>query len=92
MQVTEDDALEVHRAAVGHVEACDDAFMMGDDGPEYAPYDGCIDCQVREILHAAWPMLGRLIASELADLFVKDVERVMTAGEVARLLREYSWE
>ena len=92
MQRVEEAAHEVHQAVVAHIEACDDALMMGHDGPEYGPYDGCLDCFAREALHTAWPMLGRLIASELADSFAKDIERPFTGGEIARLLREFSWE
>jgi hypothetical protein len=92
VQVAEDEVLAVHQSVVAHLEACDDAMMMGEEGPEYGPYDGCLDCQAREALHAAWPMLGRLIATTLADSFAKDIERPYTGGEIARLLREFPWE
>jgi hypothetical protein len=67
---TVDHRLAAHRAAVAHLEACLahldqqaevdagylEAELLGED-PSSAPFDGCEDCLVREVLHAAWPHL-----------------------------------
>jgi len=61
---------EAHQAAVQRWEQLHDALYAEECGeePEWpedmtAPYDGCEDCIVREILTAAWPFL-RLAALE----------------------------
>ena len=58
--------LRAHRAAVAHLEACENALDEEQEGgqPEWpaelsAPYDGCMDCQVRETLTVAWPILEK---------------------------------
>lgn len=62
--------LEAHRAAEAHLEACWEALMdetEGGDGdwPDVAaPFCGCHTCEVREVLHAAWPYAMRARFSE----------------------------
>lgn len=61
-----------HRAAMAHIEACEDALVDVEDEPEptspaSAPYCGCITCQVREALHAAFPILVAGIRRELQE-------------------------
>lgn len=54
---------DAHRAAVAHLQACAEALCaQEDDGadvesPAAGPYCGCSDCDVREVLAAAWPIL-----------------------------------
>lgn len=55
-----------HRAAAAHLEGCEAALWAEEDdgegieSPAFAPYCGCYDCQVREVLLAAWPHLRQL--------------------------------
>lgn len=58
---------DAHRAAVAHLEACEEARWAEEEGevfvpvsPAFGPYCGCTDCQVREVLLAAWPHLREL--------------------------------
>jgi hypothetical protein len=55
---------KAQQAAEAHLERCFDAMDAEeqDDGrdvesPAIAPFCGCARCQVRETLHAAWPVL-----------------------------------
>jgi hypothetical protein len=54
---------EAHRAAITHLEACGEALFAEEEGdagtesPAVGPYCGCSDCDVRETLAAAWPIL-----------------------------------
>jgi hypothetical protein len=56
---------EAHRAAVAHLEACGEALYAAEEAddpdavesPAVGPYCGCSDCDVRETLAAAWPIL-----------------------------------
>lgn len=60
------------KAAIAKVEALEEWLWTSDgsivvdndideDSPEtVAPYCGCTTCQVREVLHAAWPHLREL--------------------------------
>ena len=60
--------LEAHRAAVDRLTDLDEALGRESDGEEVdwaevgatAPYDGCYDCVVREVLHAG---IESLVAS-----------------------------
>jgi hypothetical protein len=60
-----DPGFAAHQAAEKHVEACQQVMFELDDGAEFedvldpssAPYCGCTTCDVREILHAAWPIM-----------------------------------
>lgn len=68
--MTRDYGYEAHRAAMQRWEALEAALSAEEVGEEpewpedmFAPYDGCDDCVVREILHAAWPLL-QLAAQE----------------------------
>lgn len=60
----DDVGLEAHRAAVAHLNACWEALSAEEAGrpdvisPASEPFDGCQDCEVREVLHAAWPILS----------------------------------
>lgn len=54
-----------HRVAIEHLRACEEALgeeCVSDDldplppSPASAPFCGCDDCVVREILDAAWPV------------------------------------
>lgn len=63
---------EAHDAAVAHWDACE-AWMDWYDGgevkgerpaggdPASAPYCGCQNCVVREVLYAAWPVIEEAI-------------------------------
>lgn len=60
-----------HRVAVDHVQHCmdymdaeepDEEFPDGD--PASAPFDGCLDCIVRESLSAAAPILEAGVLKE----------------------------
>jgi len=64
---------EAHAAAAAHYEACLAAYMHEEndgyydeypegDAPEYpedmaGPFCDCETCMIREVLHAAWPIL-----------------------------------
>jgi len=55
---------EAHQAAKARWQQLDEALYVENSGeePEWPedmtfPYDGCEDCVIREILHAAWPFL-----------------------------------
>ncbi|GLW34486.1 hypothetical protein [Actinoplanes regularis] len=56
---------EAHRAALAHLEACSEAMYAAEEtgdlgeaeSPAVAPYCGCGDCDVRETLAVAWPIL-----------------------------------
>ena len=56
---------EAHRAAIAHLEACGEAMFSAEEGddtdavesPAVGPYCGCSDCDVRETLAVAWPIL-----------------------------------
>jgi len=66
--------MAAQQAAEQHLEACW-AFEHGevDDAPDFsAPFCGCETCQVREVLHAAWPHLRQ-------GLLVEAVVRVQEA-------------
>ena len=60
-----DAGLEAHRAAIVHLDACGEAMFAAEEAddpdevasPAVGPYCGCTDCDVREILAAAWPIL-----------------------------------
>ena len=60
-----DHGLEAHRAAEAHLEACWEALDAESEGevvdwPDIlAPFCGCRTCEVREVLHAAWPHMMR---------------------------------
>lgn len=51
---------QIHRKAVNHLLACAEAFYAEQNGdtevksPAVAPFCGCDDCVVREILVIAW--------------------------------------
>lgn len=51
---------KAHQVAVDHVQACMDAMDDEDEeleDPASAPFDGCLDCIIRETLVAASPVL-----------------------------------
>lgn len=60
-----DYGVDAHQAAVEHLMKCYEAWeVQGPDeeghrpvSPASEPFDGCTDCEVREILYAAWPFL-----------------------------------
>lgn len=56
--------LEAHQAADAHLAACYAAYYAEPEGegplpesPASAPFCACETCEIREILHAAWPIL-----------------------------------
>jgi len=70
----QDVGMRAHAAAVTHLHACYAALDARDSGvtrddvdavddPASAPFCGCEDCMVREVLHAAWPILSGEAAS-----------------------------
>ncbi|MBB2988447.1 hypothetical protein [Terracoccus luteus] len=77
-QQSRDFALEAHRAAVQHLADCHAAMDAQDefegpdedfpDSPASAPFNGCDDCQVRETLHAAWPVLYEAVLADQPPL------------------------
>ncbi|MEV6922945.1 hypothetical protein AB0M46_00325 [Dactylosporangium sp. NPDC051485] len=80
-----DAGLEAHRAAVAHLHACADAMFAEEEdaavdagSPAVGPYCGCTDCDVRETLAAAWPIL-LVDAARIVD--------VAGHGSAAELLR-----
>jgi hypothetical protein len=69
-QPRRDHRFAAHKAAVAHLAACfehldhqsevDAGYADADAAvtdPASAPFCGCEDCMVREVLHAAWPHL-----------------------------------
>lgn len=55
-----------HEVAAAHIETCwmalNDEIDDDDEpirSPASEPFCGCQDCETREILHAAWPLLRR---------------------------------
>jgi hypothetical protein len=63
-----DYGLEAQKAAELHLAACNESLWGGEDSealergewpetPASAPFCGCDTCIVREVLHAAWPLL-----------------------------------
>ncbi len=62
-----------HQAAEKHLEACWEALDAESEGevvdwPEtIAPFCGCLTCQVRETLSAAWPLLIRAAQAEVNE-------------------------
>lgn len=56
-----DVGVAAQRAAQRHLAACWEALEISDAGgeaqsPACAPFCGCETCEIREILHAAWPV------------------------------------
>ena len=51
------EAAEVRLAAIGEAEALLDDGIDVVDYPASAPWDGCEQCIVREVLDAAWPVI-----------------------------------
>lgn len=61
-----DSGVLAQQAAEAHLEACW-AYEHGetDEAPDFAgPFCGCETCQVREVLHAAWPILKQGVMAE----------------------------
>ena len=62
---------EAHEAAEEHLEACWEALDAENEGeviewPNTAgPFCGCLTCQIRETLHAAWPHMELAVRAEL---------------------------
>lgn len=56
-----------HHAAVARIEALYEAELGDGEYPEDVadPFCGCLDCLVRETLHAAFPILSAAIEAEL---------------------------
>lgn len=61
--------LDAHAAAVARLRECEyDLGERLEGSGEVGAYCGCEDCQVREVLEAAWPHLRALaIQMELAE-------------------------
>jgi len=60
-----DHAIAAQEAAEQHLTACWE--YLNDDGPEpdtLGPFCGCLTCEVRETLHAAYPHLHKLWEEE----------------------------
>ena len=64
---------EAQRAAEAHLEACYEALYDEDgeeredlpESPAVGPFCGCTTCEIREVLHAAWPILFEAVKAEL---------------------------
>ena len=52
-------------------ETAEDLEQLGEGPVTLAPFCGCTTCEVREILHAAVPVLGRALAA--GTLTVEDL-------------------
>lgn len=58
-----------HETARKHLEACAEAMDAEEEmrhdiqSPACAPYCGCTDCDMRETLFAAWPVIEAAIRS-----------------------------
>ena len=73
METTEHDyGMEAQQAAEKHLVACWEAMWCVENdeceiehpegehpNPACGPFCGCDTCQVREVLHAAWPIIER---------------------------------
>ena len=75
--VEEDAGIRAQRAAEEHLVAIweaeealeDDPTNPDIDYPASAPWDGCDTCVVREVLHAAWPIIeGHFTATAVRAL------------------------
>lgn len=56
---------EAHKVASEHLEQCHLAFMSEDeDDPSCAPFCGCVTCEVREVLYAAYDLLEKHFAEQ----------------------------
>lgn len=67
MSLTESEKLweEAHKVARDHIEQCHIAYMEeGEEDPSSSPFCGCIVCEVREILYAAYPVLEKHFAAK----------------------------
>lgn len=62
---------QAQQAAEKHLDACWAALDAHEEGDEAewpdlaAPFCGCQTCEVREVLHVAWPYLRRAAHEEL---------------------------
>jgi hypothetical protein len=64
---------EAQQAAEAHLAVCAEWMDYYEEGenaeppegedPSCAPYDGCDTCLVREVLHAAWPIIEKAVRS-----------------------------
>lgn len=64
----------VHAAAEAHLLACTEAEYTAEDNPDAdipspasAPYCGCSTCDVREVLHVAWPMIESYVRQQITS-------------------------
>ena len=99
---TRDAGWEAHRAAIAHLEACGEAMYAAEESdnpdsvesPAVGPYCGCSDCDVREILAAAWPILledaaaivqraGHAAAAQLLRGETARVRRILSSDHAA---------
>lgn len=90
---------EAHRAAIAHLQACADAEDAAEEAgdsdavesPAFGPYCGCTDCDVRETLAVAWPILlneaativehaGHVAAAELLRQETVRVVQLLATG------------
>jgi len=69
-----------HVAARAHLEACWDAMYAYEDedaepgdvvDPSLAPFCGCSDCVVREVLHGAWDIIHEAASADAWDALRK---------------------
>jgi len=83
---------DAHRAAVAHLEKCAEAMFAEEDSdglaevvsPAVGPYCGCTDCDVRETLAVAWPIL-LADAAAIAKLAGHDAAAELLHAEVLRV-------
>jgi hypothetical protein len=83
----EDVGQRAQAAAEAHLAACEEAMCEADclgeaevDSPASAPFCGCTTCQVRETLHAAWPIFEE--DAEEWKLRLADIAEVVEAAWV----------
>ena len=87
-----DFGLEAQRAAEAHLAACQEALwdyesgeMQGeeDGSPASAPFCNCDTCIVREVLHAAWPIIVEAVKEELAadDVDPEEEDQHQSSGD-----------
>jgi len=71
-------AQAAQHAAENHIEAVYEYFRLAEeatqeeleqfgDDPSYGPFCSCVTCEVREILHAALPVIARGIITGAID-------------------------
>lgn len=88
-----DAGIEAHKAAEAHLGACwaaeyaleEGADIAEVDTPASAPFCGCTTCEVREVLHAAWPVFTADVVNTLRAAGFTDAADLIASEATARL-------